>query len=556
MFHTVHDAVTRALSLAAWQDAWLLADRSRRPMEQLFGADLHDVRLHFDPLPAAIGARAFACGSDVFIDDRQVDLACADGWRVLGHELTHVLQQRTGRFVRPREAPPIILLDTAAEREAERMGDCAARLFAPGWPAERTALTGQRSPASSAVIQCLMSLDEFKTASKAPGLRDKIKAVDQALTRYHALEAAKPRDYTELFKQIKTLYQACTTYNQVRPNSGRKAGVETLIRQIALEEVILISLAKFEAATDEMDKWEALEETQERFRQVEHRPEFKWPGFLNDLNTLMNLHINTIRDTKVASDVIRRDIEELKRIAKMETAPDIVKAVILEVTAAANVQQLDLCESSPGAKFNTTRGKIQKYTLNHALNQSFGKKFRMGSLLHELTHVSIAETFGNTVIMLAIPSDATDNQMMDLARIRKSHLLGLITLIDKDTEFSASLKNEMKAKANYPIGGKFGIYLGNFRAKLGDAMFNRLFALNQRGLDSELIEYDTVINQMMLWCYLFNVSDTNAVYRQLRTLAQLAHDYRAQHRQTTRRIVSPAGHATQTRTPGRRMSFG
>lgn len=402
----------------------------------------------------------------------------------------------------------------------------------------------------------MMSLDEFKSASKAPGLRDKIKPVDQALTQFHTLDAATPRDYVALLKQIKTLYQACATYNQVRPNSGRKAGVDTLMRQIAMEEVILTSLAKFTAATDDMDKWEALEETQERYRQIEHRPEFKRAGFMDELDKLMSTYINRIRDTSAASDVIRRDLEELKRIAKMETAPDIVKAVILEVTAAANVQQLDLCEFTPGAKYNTTRGKIQKYTLNHMLNQSYGKKFRMGSLLHELTHVSIAETFGNTVIMLAIRSDASDNEIMDMARVRRSHVLGLITLIDKDTDFSDTLKSEMKNKANYPISGKFGLYLANFRSKLGDPTFNRLFALNQRGLDSELIEYDTVINQMMLWCYLFNISESNAVYRQLRTLAQLAYDYRARHRQATRRIVSPVGHATQPRTPGRRMSFG
>jgi hypothetical protein len=553
----VYAAVLRALAHGAQrQNVWLLSDGLRGPMERLFGAALHDVQLHLDSLPAAIGARAFACGNAIFIDDRQVDLECADGWRVLGHELTHVLQQRSGRLASETGKTPSIVSDAAFELEAEQMGDRAALLYEPGCIPDRATSVSARALPFGAAIQCLMSVDEFKTASKAPGLRDKIKAVDQELTRFHALNGANPRDYGALLTQLKTLYQACNTYNAARPKSGRKAGVDALSREIALEEVVLTSLAKFYAATDDLKKWEALEETQELYQQVRYKPQFNRAGFMGELDQLMSTHINSMRNSGAASDVIRADIEELKRIAKMETAPDIVKAVILEVTAAANVQQLDLCEFTPGAKYNTTRGKIQKYTLNHMLNQGYGKKFRMGSLLHELTHVSIAETFGNTVIMLAIAPEATDDDIMDLARIRKSHILGLQSLIDKDNQLSDLLKNEMKDKAKYPLSGKFGTYLSNFKSKLAPAEYTRLTALCMRGLDCELIEYDTVINQMMLWCYLYNIADANPVYRQLRTLAQLAHDYRARHRQTRRRIVSPAGHATQTRTPGRRMSFG
>jgi hypothetical protein len=95
-------------------------------------------------------------------------------------------------------------------------------------------------------------------------------------------------------------------------------------------------------------------------------------------------------------------------------------------------------------------------------------------------------------------------------------ILGLKTLIDQDAEIPDYLRSEMKDKANYPLCGKFGMYLSNFKPKMDDATYNRLKTLCQNGLDCELIEYDTVINQMMLWCFLYNIGSDNAVYRQLR----------------------------------------
>ncbi len=70
----------------------------RTRMEDAFGADFSDVRVHTGPaaqtLNRQIGARAFTTGSDVVLGDTSVHGGSADDDRVLAHELTHVLQNR------------------------------------------------------------------------------------------------------------------------------------------------------------------------------------------------------------------------------------------------------------------------------------------------------------------------------------------------------------------------------------------------------------------------------------------------------------------------------
>ncbi|NEA47560.1 DUF4157 domain-containing protein, partial [Streptomyces sp. SID10815] len=66
----------------------------RRDMEQRLGADFGDVRLHTDAAArqsaAQVGARAYTSGSHVVIGDGGGDR------HTLAHELTHVIQQRSG----------------------------------------------------------------------------------------------------------------------------------------------------------------------------------------------------------------------------------------------------------------------------------------------------------------------------------------------------------------------------------------------------------------------------------------------------------------------------
>jgi hypothetical protein len=89
-------------SRAAEAEADRVADRVARSergssADPLRAVDFRHVRLHTGPAAAAsaqlIGARAYASGSHVVVDDGRVDVGSRDGRHIIAHELTHVIQR-------------------------------------------------------------------------------------------------------------------------------------------------------------------------------------------------------------------------------------------------------------------------------------------------------------------------------------------------------------------------------------------------------------------------------------------------------------------------------
>ncbi len=91
----------------------------REQMEQAFGANFANVRLHADPTSYtfnhSVGARAFTIGNDIFLGPE----ASPDETQLLAHELTHVVQQRSVSNRGPMVVGPA---SNSYEREASMMG--------------------------------------------------------------------------------------------------------------------------------------------------------------------------------------------------------------------------------------------------------------------------------------------------------------------------------------------------------------------------------------------------------------------------------------------------
>jgi hypothetical protein len=72
---------------------------TRSSMEGSFGTSFGDVRVHTgaeaSDVSRRIGALAFTTGNDVFMRDDAYQPGTPDAQRLLGHELTHVVQQRS-----------------------------------------------------------------------------------------------------------------------------------------------------------------------------------------------------------------------------------------------------------------------------------------------------------------------------------------------------------------------------------------------------------------------------------------------------------------------------
>lgn len=98
-------------------------------MSSTFGTDFSDVNIHQGSQSAVdAGALAYTQGNDIHFAPGQYDPASQSGQELLGHELTHVVQQREGRVQANNEVNGMPLNDDKGlEKEADDMGTAVAQ---------------------------------------------------------------------------------------------------------------------------------------------------------------------------------------------------------------------------------------------------------------------------------------------------------------------------------------------------------------------------------------------------------------------------------------------
>ncbi len=108
-----------------------LPESVQQKMESYFKTSFEDVRVHVGPEAASIGALAFTYGTDLYFSPGQYNPGTIQGQQLLGHELTHVVQQRAGRVRNPLGNGVAVVQDYLLESEADRMGRQAASIVLP-----------------------------------------------------------------------------------------------------------------------------------------------------------------------------------------------------------------------------------------------------------------------------------------------------------------------------------------------------------------------------------------------------------------------------------------
>ncbi|MFT6231129.1 MAG: hypothetical protein ACJAZO_001635 [Myxococcota bacterium] len=104
-----------------------LGAKSRARFEATFGEDFSGVRIHETSAVAKMGARAFTRGSQIYFAPGQYTPGSSAGDKLLGHELTHVIQQKGGRVKATTSVDGMAVNDNAGlESEADSMGAMAA----------------------------------------------------------------------------------------------------------------------------------------------------------------------------------------------------------------------------------------------------------------------------------------------------------------------------------------------------------------------------------------------------------------------------------------------
>jgi hypothetical protein len=98
----------------------------RAKMETAFGADFSEVRVHIGQEASSLGAIAYTWGTNIHFAPGQYNPHSIQGQKLLGHELWHVVQQRSGRVSNPFGGGVAVVQDHGLEAEADRMGIKAA----------------------------------------------------------------------------------------------------------------------------------------------------------------------------------------------------------------------------------------------------------------------------------------------------------------------------------------------------------------------------------------------------------------------------------------------
>jgi len=126
----------------------VLPPELRTDMESRLGADFSSVRIHTDgraaASAAAVQARAYTVGEEVVFGSGGLDASSSDGRRTLAHELTHVVQQRSGPVDGTPTGDGISVSDPSDryERQAEQVATHALQDPATPAPAASPAPTG------------------------------------------------------------------------------------------------------------------------------------------------------------------------------------------------------------------------------------------------------------------------------------------------------------------------------------------------------------------------------------------------------------------------------
>jgi hypothetical protein len=398
-------------------------------------------------------------------------------------------------------------------------------------------------------VSRVMDLTAFTSATDQKGKRNKIKLVDDALTAYRGLPA---EGGTARLAAVQTLITECQNYLALLDKDAtRKPGVRLLLPQAQAELTIYTPFAAAEADGNPVRKVQLLHDALEAYVGVKR----------TRATPVQEIAFQTVLGTAVGAldgvqkkALVDRDADELNALSLDVNVPAPTRAILTEVLA--NRADVKLEVGTPGAKSKRPwEAQPEGYTVSHALDPSGGKAERLGSLAHELTHVSVGESYENSSFFLMIEAGATDHQILAKAQGRQTRVNEIRAALAANTTLAPDQRALVLSKVDYAEQDKLPLYVSRYAdagraarateakggptaataGQKGDfyegevtpmtAVVNALQAAHLP--TSLLVEYDTVINQILVYLHLWQVPQGNALYVKLLEIGQEASAERA-----------------------------
>jgi hypothetical protein len=193
-----------------------LPDELRAQMERSLGADFSAVRVHESSAVSSLGALAFTQGDNIHFAPGKFDPGTPNGRSLLGHELTHVVQQRGGRVKATTDVGGIPLNDNKSlEAEADLLGSRAAKgggapsgSSDPAPSSSGPSTTGQRKVAQAKVVQAdvdpTMTEEQRREANKGTDVKPKANPKEELHAAYVTYLDKHPQHVAKILDAAKT----------------------------------------------------------------------------------------------------------------------------------------------------------------------------------------------------------------------------------------------------------------------------------------------------------------------------------------------------------------
>ena len=395
-------------------------------------------------------------------------------------------------------------------------------------------------------LQRLPSLADFQEQTDTGGERVKITAVDDRLSTYHSLKY-DPVD--QKLEAIGRLREACELYlNYGDKQAKRKTGVRALMQTISKEVPLLEKLGEIQKLGKVVAAVRPYIELQDRV--LKELPYGSSGFFSTHLSEAISFVVNDLRKdhSDELDEIAGEDLTRLESLLDDEKLPSVTRKVLNELLALKDdiyLKDFHKSGSHITGAIDEEKADGKKYVSEQKAfsDEGLGTPARLGSLTHELTHISVGESYDNTIGFLVFNKDLTVEAIVKLGQKRVAQVKRLLELLRKSRSLTEKQKTLIKGKLDYAMESKLGTYASSFSLgvtqnkgtkyeegyRKAAEKFTQVKNAFPMG-NSVLIEYDSVVNQTLVYLHTWGVPETSNFYKEIKKVAQEAYEDRAKAR--------------------------
>jgi hypothetical protein len=186
----------------------------------------------------------------------------------------------------------------------------------------------------------------------------------------------------------------------------------------------------------------------------------------------------------------------------------------------------------------TAEGDVAGYILHYQANATDATQ-KIANFIHELTHISVEEAYGSDFVNYANPPSDRGIARPDF---------GELAVVPRFGQAVKGIKNEEQRQTDRMVAEANKILLENLNALDGLVGQSGLTAEQNTQISSKINygqinvhkEYDTVLNQIYMWCKGWNANPDTRFFKMLEAMVQDAYNRRQNREAVSERVPLPA----------------